>query len=273
MPALQIDPSELYPSQPSALPPPPGASVLEWAAFRGSAPRLMPPAVAAPAKRVKNRCLRAESRQRRPTTKVTPELVDKVAALAKRCSDPEIAAALDLSKTKIFDIRADYGIPPFVPRLRAGTIAVKTPDWVPAEYAAEFRRRVKARGTERAIKWVRCRMAGIPPSGRPRGKPLPPELQIKIRASKLIKSVARKHGVLISGIRGPHREPRIAVARFELYYRLRLELRWAMTEIAAFVCRRDHSTVVHGIAQHCRRHNLRPPVGPKPGRRPGTRSA
>jgi len=72
----------------------------------------------------------------------------------------------------------------------------------------------------------------------------------KNRARSILKYVCSKHGVSEEQILGDRRFPHLVTARHDLYYRLRKETRWSLASIAAFVGRKDHTSIMHGIQKH-----------------------
>lgn len=67
-----------------------------------------------------------------------------------------------------------------------------------------------------------------------------------VRWMRILKAVAAKHGVDPSEIMGKSRRRIIAEARFEVFYRLRVDLAFSYVKIAD-IMKKDHSTVMHGV--------------------------
>ncbi len=79
-------------------------------------------------------------------------------------------------------------------------------------------------------------------------------------AGKIAVDVAVRHGVTIGDLYGPSRRKEVCTARYEAMYRLREE-GMSLKVVGRILGGRDHSTVLHGIAQHCERNGL--PVPPR----------
>lgn len=71
----------------------------------------------------------------------------------------------------------------------------------------------------------------------------------------IIREVSEKYSISEVDICGVHRRKDIVAARFEVYYRMRMETTLSFTEIAYRVGGRDHTSVMHGVQTHIRRLN------------------
>lgn len=83
----------------------------------------------------------------------------------------------------------------------------------------------------------------------PKLPPLPGlnlEEQGSIRWVKILHAVAKHHGVDPSEILGKSRRKEIISARFEVFYRLRVDIHMSYEKIAILM-KRDHSSVLHGV--------------------------
>lgn len=68
-----------------------------------------------------------------------------------------------------------------------------------------------------------------------------------IKVPKIIKEVARSFGVNVKDLKGPRRTKDLALARQVAMYILREEFGYKLEEIAKFLNRQDHTTVLHAI--------------------------
>lgn len=79
---------------------------------------------------------------------------------------------------------------------------------------------------------------------------------IPSRAREILDGVAHKHDIAVRHILGPERGRWAVMARQEAMWALRTEIgrtggaRWTLQRVAAFVGRRDHTTVIHGVRAH-----------------------
>jgi len=69
-----------------------------------------------------------------------------------------------------------------------------------------------------------------------------------IRWMRVLHAVAAYHKVPASEILGVSRKRHIAQARFEVFYRLRVDLNMSYTKIATLM-KKDHSTIMHGVSR------------------------
>lgn len=67
-----------------------------------------------------------------------------------------------------------------------------------------------------------------------------------IRWMRILHAVAKNHGVAASEILGNSRKRHVINARFEVFYRLRIDLAMSYTKIGT-VFHKDHSTILHGV--------------------------
>lgn len=67
-----------------------------------------------------------------------------------------------------------------------------------------------------------------------------------IRWLRILHAVANKHGVEKADIMGKSRRRAIVEARFEVFYRLRIDLSFSYLKIAHLM-KKDHTTVLHGV--------------------------
>lgn len=83
----------------------------------------------------------------------------------------------------------------------------------------------------------------------PRLPPLPGLVlneQGAVRWMRILHAVAKHHGVDAADITGTSQKRHVVNARFELFYRLRIDLAMSYTKIGS-ICNRDHTTVMHGV--------------------------
>jgi chromosomal replication initiator protein len=71
--------------------------------------------------------------------------------------------------------------------------------------------------------------------------------QEKIKVPAILKTVGRSFGVTAKDIRGERRTKDVALARQVAMYVLRDEFGYKLEEVAKFVNRTDHTTVMHGV--------------------------
>lgn len=67
-----------------------------------------------------------------------------------------------------------------------------------------------------------------------------------IRWMRVLHAVAKHHNVDASEITGTCRKRHVAQARFEVFYRLRVDLNLSYTKISQLM-KKDHTTVLHGV--------------------------
>jgi hypothetical protein len=67
-----------------------------------------------------------------------------------------------------------------------------------------------------------------------------------IRWMRILHAVAAHHKILPSEITGKSRKRHVIRARFEVFYRLRVDLNFSYPKISQLM-KKDHSTVVHGV--------------------------
>jgi hypothetical protein len=67
-----------------------------------------------------------------------------------------------------------------------------------------------------------------------------------VRWMRILHAVARKHEIDADEILGRSRRRAVIDARFEVFYRLRVELAFSYLKIAHLM-RKDHSTIMHGV--------------------------
>lgn len=83
-----------------------------------------------------------------------------------------------------------------------------------------------------------------------------------IRAPKPIKQVVRyvamKHQVSIRLILDSGRNAAVVRARQEIYWRLVAIGAYSLPQVGMWVGGRDHTTVLHGVREHAKRHGERP---------------
>lgn len=77
---------------------------------------------------------------------------------------------------------------------------------------------------------------------------------------ELLKSVSRTSGVKVSDIKGPSRLRKIVHARQEFCYYARALTSRSYSQIADMI-NRDHTSVIHGVEAHAKRHGLPMPKG------------
>ena len=69
-----------------------------------------------------------------------------------------------------------------------------------------------------------------------------------IRWMRILHAVAAYHKISPSEITGKSRKRHVTQARFEVFYRLRVDLNFSYPKIASLL-KRDHSTVIHGVSK------------------------
>lgn len=67
-----------------------------------------------------------------------------------------------------------------------------------------------------------------------------------IRWMRILHAVAKHHNVDASEIAGACRKKHVIQARFEVFYRLRIDLNMSYTKISQLM-KKDHTTVIHGV--------------------------
>jgi len=67
-----------------------------------------------------------------------------------------------------------------------------------------------------------------------------------IRWMRIMHAVAKQHGIDPKEIMGESRKRHVIFARFEVFYRLRIDLAMSYTKIG-FIFHKDHSTVIYGV--------------------------
>lgn len=67
-----------------------------------------------------------------------------------------------------------------------------------------------------------------------------------VRWMRIMHAVAKMHGIPASDIMGKSRENHIVSARFEIFYRLRIDLAMSYAKIGS-IFGKDHTTVIHGV--------------------------
>lgn len=67
-----------------------------------------------------------------------------------------------------------------------------------------------------------------------------------VRWMRIMHAVAKMHGVPASEVMGKSRENHVVSARFEVFYRLRIDLAMSYAKIGS-IFGRDHTTVMHGV--------------------------
>lgn len=67
-----------------------------------------------------------------------------------------------------------------------------------------------------------------------------------VRWMRVLHAVAKHHNVDASEITGLSRKRHVLQARFEVFYRLRIELNMSYTKISQLM-KKDHTTVLHGV--------------------------
>lgn len=72
----------------------------------------------------------------------------------------------------------------------------------------------------------------------------------RVTMSAILDEVAAKHRVPPAAIRGPRRYHQFVLARQEAMYRCREEAGKSFPQIAAFLGRKDHTTVLYGVRRH-----------------------
>ena len=73
---------------------------------------------------------------------------------------------------------------------------------------------------------------------------------------RIIKKLARAHGLSVDDITGPSRMKHIIPARQEAMYRAAVELGMSYNQIGMSLGGRDHSTIIHGVKAHAKRNGL-----------------
>lgn len=73
------------------------------------------------------------------------------------------------------------------------------------------------------------------------------------------RKVMRETGYTLAELHGRSRRTGVAEARHALFYELAAHTRLSIVELARRCGGRDHTTLLHGIRQHCKRHQLEAP--------------
>lgn len=69
----------------------------------------------------------------------------------------------------------------------------------------------------------------------------------KVKVPKVLKEVAKSFAVTVKDLKGPRRTKELALARQVAMYILREEFNYKLEEVAKFLNREDHTTVLHAI--------------------------
>lgn len=69
----------------------------------------------------------------------------------------------------------------------------------------------------------------------------------RIKVPGIIKEVAKEFNVSVKDLKGPHRTAEIAFARQVCMYILREEFNYKLEQVADFLNRKDHTTVIHAV--------------------------
>jgi len=69
----------------------------------------------------------------------------------------------------------------------------------------------------------------------------------QIKVPRVLKEVAKSFGILVKDLKGPRKTKDVALARQVAMYILREEYNYKLEEIAKFLNREDHTTVLHAI--------------------------
>ncbi len=80
------------------------------------------------------------------------------------------------------------------------------------------------------------------------------------RAGLILAVVARHYGVGLDELRSPSRVADLAYARHVSMYLLRTDLGLTLAAIAAMLGRKDHTTVIHGVARIANEATIYPKV-------------
>lgn len=75
----------------------------------------------------------------------------------------------------------------------------------------------------------------------------------------LLRKVERETGITVNEIKGKRRTRGIAFARHEAMYLLRANTSMSLPQIGKALGGRHHTTVLHGIREHCKRNGLEAP--------------
>jgi hypothetical protein len=74
----------------------------------------------------------------------------------------------------------------------------------------------------------------------------------------IVNEVTRRTGVTMREMRQSNKRPPVANVRLECYYRLRIGTGLSFSQIGA-IFQRDHTTVLQGIQNYCRRNGVEYP--------------
>jgi chromosomal replication initiator protein len=69
----------------------------------------------------------------------------------------------------------------------------------------------------------------------------------QVKVPRIIKEVAKSFDVLVKDIKGDRRTKEVALARQVCMYVLREEFNYKLEEVAQYVNRKDHTTVLHAV--------------------------
>ncbi|MEO6728309.1 MAG: chromosomal replication initiator protein DnaA [Candidatus Dojkabacteria bacterium] len=69
----------------------------------------------------------------------------------------------------------------------------------------------------------------------------------QVKVPKVLKEVSRSFGVTVKDVKGPRRTKELALARQVAMFILREEFNYKLEEVAKFLNRQDHTTVLHAI--------------------------
>src|SRR5690606_18161495 len=71
--------------------------------------------------------------------------------------------------------------------------------------------------------------------------------QKQVKVPRVLKEVSKSFGIMVKDIKGERRTKEVALARQVAMYILREELNYKLEQVADFVNRQDHTTVLHAI--------------------------
>lgn len=77
----------------------------------------------------------------------------------------------------------------------------------------------------------------------------------------IVREVAEEHGLTAIDMRSGSRVRRLAHVRQAAMYRLMVETELSFVQAGMLLGGRDHTTILHGVRAHCRRHGLPLPRG------------
>lgn len=189
-----------------------------------------------------------QAEDKRPTDEVASRHKKVLEQFREGYSLEEIAAETELTLDHVRVIMINHG--ESVPTTIVGGVSSI---WDLDEDARRIAfARLAQRGARKAL-GIRGRPAASKQT-HPIAPPQPVPLDITIHPSmsgQIIAEVARKHGLGVKDLTGPHRASNVVLARNEAVWRMRTETKLSFPQIG-LKFGRDHTTMLHSYRQHAK---------------------